>query len=87
VEFHKDYAGGNNTGNILGSIFSVTYKKPPKWTRRFAVELFAKLLILNGCRRGDRTAEAGPVDVAKLEVKGDLTGTNVREALNGHILA
>jgi Raf kinase inhibitor-like YbhB/YbcL family protein len=27
------------------------------------------------------------VDVAKLEVKGDLTGTNVREALNGHILA
>jgi Raf kinase inhibitor-like YbhB/YbcL family protein len=27
------------------------------------------------------------VDVAKLEVKGDLTGTNVHEALNGHILA
>ena len=27
------------------------------------------------------------VDVPKLEVKGDLTGTNVREALNGHILA
>lgn len=27
------------------------------------------------------------VDVPKFEVKGDLTGTNVREALNGHILA
>jgi Raf kinase inhibitor-like YbhB/YbcL family protein len=27
------------------------------------------------------------VDVPKLEVKGDLTGTNVGEALNGHILA
>jgi Raf kinase inhibitor-like YbhB/YbcL family protein len=27
------------------------------------------------------------VDVTKLEVKGDLSGTNLREALNGHILA
>jgi Raf kinase inhibitor-like YbhB/YbcL family protein len=27
------------------------------------------------------------IDVPKLEVKGDLTGANVREALNGHILA
>jgi hypothetical protein len=27
------------------------------------------------------------VDVPKLEVKGDLTGIKVREALNGHILA
>ncbi|HEY6767992.1 MAG TPA: YbhB/YbcL family Raf kinase inhibitor-like protein [Candidatus Sulfotelmatobacter sp.] len=27
------------------------------------------------------------IDVPKLEVKGDLTGANVREALSGHILA
>jgi Raf kinase inhibitor-like YbhB/YbcL family protein len=27
------------------------------------------------------------IDVPKLEVRGDLTGANVREALNGHILA
>ena len=27
------------------------------------------------------------INVAKLDVNGDLTGTNVREALSGHILA
>ena len=46
-------------GNIVDSVFSITYKEGDNGLGELLQRSWAKLLILNGGQRRDRTADAG----------------------------
>jgi hypothetical protein len=58
------------TGTSVDSVFSIAYKKGiKKWSRKVTMLVSAKLLIINGGQRRDRTSNTGLFRPLLIETK------------------